>query len=116
MVTDLIDAQQLQIQLDSCDSLKCDPAVSITRPICGTLPELPVSSVELNSTEQTEPTALTAQQTEQRHLYQPLIGAREWQVVPGTTPTALLAGAGTTKISAHPAHTPHARLNARDRE
>ena len=87
MVTDLTDAQQLQIQLDS--------------------------------TEQTEPTSPTAQQTEQRRLYEPLIGAScEWQVLPGTTPTALLApaGAGTTKVSARPAHTPHARLNARDRE
>ena len=36
------------------------------------------------------------------------------QVVLGATPTALLAG--TTKVSAHPAHTPPARLNARDRE
>ena len=34
--------------------------------------------------------------------------SREWQMVPGTTQTALLAGAGTTKVIAHPAHTAHA--------
>ena len=50
-------------------------------------------------------------------MYEPLIGAsREWQVVPGTNPTALLAGVGTTKVSAHRTHTPHARLDARDRK
>ena len=45
IVTDLTDAQQRQIQLDS--------------------------TVQLNSTEQTEPTALAAQHTEPRHLYEP---------------------------------------------
>ena len=45
MVTDLTDAQQRQIQLDSCDSLQCDPVVSIARPMCGTLPEFPVVPV-----------------------------------------------------------------------
>ena len=85
LMTDLTDAQQLQLQL--------------------------------GCTEQTAPTALTAQGTEQRHLYEPLMGAsRECQVVPGTTPTALLAGAGTTKVSAHPAHTALASLNACDRK
>ena len=50
VVTDLTDAQQLQLQLDS--------------------------------TGQTEPTAPTAQHTEQRHLYEPLMGApSECQVV-----------------------------------
>ena len=39
---------------------------------------------------------------------------REWQVVHGTTPTVLPAG--TIKVSAHLAPTPHARLNARDRK
>ena len=75
-MTDLTDAQQLQLQLEC--------------------------------TEQTVPTALTAQYTEQRHLYEPLMGAsRECQVVPGTTPTALLAGAGTTKVGAHTHRTAH---------
>ena len=114
IMTDLIDAQQLQIQPANCDSPQCDPAVSITRPMCGNLPKLPVSSVELNNTEQTDLTALKAQQTEQRHLYEPLIGAsRKCQVVPETTPTALLAGAGTTKVSAHPAHAPQHCLGMR---
>ena len=77
VVTDLADAQQLQLQLDS--------------------------------TGQTEPTAPTAQHTESRHLYEPLIGApSEWQVTCRTaagTPTALLAG--TTEVSTHPARTAH---------
>ena len=30
----------------NCDSLQCDSAVSITRPMCGTLLELPLASVE----------------------------------------------------------------------
>ena len=89
LVTNLADAQQLQLQLDS--------------------------TAQPDSTEQTKPTALTPQHTEQRHLYEPLMSAsREWQVVAGATPTAPLVG--TTKVSAHPAHTPRARLNARDRE
>ena len=71
-------------------------------------------------TEQTEPTAPTAQDTEPGHLYEPLIGApSEWQVTcrqAAGTPTALLAGAGTTKVSSHPAHTALASLNARDRK
>ena len=71
----------------------------------------------MTATEQTEPTAPTAQHTEPRHLYEPLIGApSECQVVSGTTPTALLAGTGTTKVSAHPAHTARAGLNACDRK
>ena len=75
-VTDLTDAQQLQLLLDS--------------------------------TEQ------TAQHTEPRHLYEPLIGAlSEWQVIPGATPTAPPARA--TKVSAYPARTAHANMNARDR-
>ena len=36
--------------------------------------------------------------------------------VPGTTTTALLVGAETIKVSAHPAHTAHTRVSARDRE
>ena len=32
---------------------------------------------------------------------------RECQVVPGTTPTALLAGTGTTKVGIHTARTTH---------
>ena len=61
--------------------------------------------------------ALTAQQTEQRHLYEPLIGApSEYQVISGTTPTAPLVGTGTTKVSSHPAHTALASLNACDRK
>ena len=88
-MTDLTHAQYLQLQIDS--------------------------TTRFDNTEQTELAAPTAHHTEQRHLYAPLMGApREWQVVHGTTPTALLAG--TTKVSAHLASTPHARLNARDRK
>ena len=73
------------------------------------------STAQPASTEQTNLTALTAQHTEQRHLYEPLMGApREWQVVHGTTATVLQAG--TIKVSAHLAPTPHACLNARDRK
>ena len=80
VVTDLTDAQRLQLLLDS--------------------------------TGQTES---TAQHTEPRHLYEPLIGVpSEWQVMSGATPTAPLAG--TTEVSIHPAYTAHARMNARDRE
>ena len=61
--------------------------------------------------------ALTAQQTEQRHLYEPLIGApSEYQVISGTTPTAPLLGTGITKVSSHPAHTALASLNGCDRK
>ena len=35
----------------NCDSLQCSPAVSSTRPMCGTLPELPVASVAVISPE-----------------------------------------------------------------
>ena len=51
MTTDLTDAQQLQLQL------QCS------------------STAQPDATEQTEPTAPTAQHTEQRHLYEPLMGA-----------------------------------------
>ena len=69
-LTDLTDVQYLQLQIDS--------------------------TARFDNTEETKTAAPTAQHTEQRHLYAPLMGAsREWQVVHGTTPTALLRSALT---------------------
>ena len=70
------------------------------------------SQRQFESTEQTVPTALTAQYTEQRHLYQPLMDAsRECQVIPGTI--ALLAGTGTIKVGILTHSTAHtARRNS----
>ena len=79
MTTDLTDAQQLQLQL------QCS------------------STAQLDATEQAEP---TAQHTEQRHLYEPLMGAPlEWQVTPGAMATPPLTG--TTEVGARTHSTAH---------
>ena len=124
VVTDLTDAQQLQIQLDSTATCKLQTEPTALQPAsCRRNPQhcnLQVADGTHSTATcklQTEPTPLTAQQTEQRHLYEPLIGApSEYQVVSGTTPTAPLVGTGTTKVSSHPAHTALASLNACDRK
>ena len=81
MTTDLTDAQQSQLQLQ-CSS---------------------TCTAHLDATEQTEP---TAQHTEQRHLYEPLMcSSLEWQVTPGAMATP--PPTGTTEVGTRTHSTAH---------